>query len=702
MSQLEEELDEVKQNRRTVTRQINELTDQKKDCTAAVDQTEDDLEAWENSAEDLDDGQTVYAPKPKSKKRKRGFNATAASRKKRRSSLDSDDDDTDYIDSASEDDASEEEPDSNEGDRNPLTREQVDNKLEELRQLKKEARRQGRDLEDRIRELRKQLSPLKDQEDAIDAKQNTLCIAGRNEYSRSAIQQDFASGIRELDQENAEEENPESFNPDEDIRDYDQVARDLPIFCVSSRAYQKLSGRLKKDNDVAGFETSEQTEIPQLQAHCKKLTENGRQASCRRFLNSLTQLLTSLGLFASDDGTGAKMTGQQRDAERSFLTRELKRLEKALEKAVSTTMEDVEATLGEQIFDKFAPAVRSAADSAIPTSAGWGAHKNDGGLYWATYKATVRRNGVYQGAAGLRDFNSELSEPIYKQLASTWEKAFQRRLPHILQSFTKSGTGLLKHFHLAIADRCRKRGHGVARIGMLENQLQADQGIFGDLATAMIGHVNEGQRDINREFTPVIGQVMEPAYEHCTNEKGTGSFKRMKSHMAEHVSQNRVSMFENATKQVCKSIMTMCDKVRKDMLDRADSIWVNMQRDYMSIIGGVNVDTKMPRHERALRRDVDEAVGWADGYFQEVVDMEEDELKSFERKEGGREVDEMEVDDTGHAVESESEEEEAGSGEEDGSKEDEEEQAADKERDGTPQGEGERASTGPATYEEEL
>lgn len=186
--------------------------------------------------------------------------------------------------------------------------------------------------------------------------------------------------MAELDQENAEEEDPDHFNPDEDMRDYDQVARDLPVFCVSSRAYQKLSGRLKKDNSVQGFTSAEQTEIPQLQAHCKKLTENGRQASCRRFLNSIAQLLTSLGLWASDDGTGAKMTGQQRDAERGFLKRKLTDLSRALEKAVSDTLEDVEATLGEQIFDKFAPAVQAASTNATPTAAGWGAHRYAGGL----------------------------------------------------------------------------------------------------------------------------------------------------------------------------------------------------------------------------------------------------------------------------------------------------------------------------------
>lgn len=79
----------------------------------------------------------------------------------------------------------------------------------------------------------------------------------------SAIQRDFATGIKELDQEVAEEIDEASFDPEEDQRDYDEVARSLPVFCVSSRAYQKLSGRFKRDKAVPGFSSPDQTEVSQ-------------------------------------------------------------------------------------------------------------------------------------------------------------------------------------------------------------------------------------------------------------------------------------------------------------------------------------------------------------------------------------------------------------------------------------------------------
>lgn len=131
-----------------------------------------------------------------------------------------------------------------------------------------------------------------------------------------------------LDQEAAAEEDEANFDPEVDIRDYDAVAESLPVFCVSSRAFQKLSGRLQKDDfNAAGFQSVQDTEIPQLQAHAKKLTEAGRAADSRRFLNSLVQLLNSMTMWASDDGTRSTLTDAEKNREQTRLRKQLNKLE---------------------------------------------------------------------------------------------------------------------------------------------------------------------------------------------------------------------------------------------------------------------------------------------------------------------------------------------------------------------------------------
>lgn len=136
-----------------------------------------------------------------------------------------------------------------------------------------------------------------------------------------------ASGIRELDQEIAEEEDAENFNPEEEKRDYDEVGRNLPVFCVSSRAYHKLQGRFRQEANVPGFEGLEETGIPQLQQHCKVLTVKGRNNACQHFLSMLSQLLNSLSLWFANDGSGSNLTVDRQTHEKDILCKKLIDLE---------------------------------------------------------------------------------------------------------------------------------------------------------------------------------------------------------------------------------------------------------------------------------------------------------------------------------------------------------------------------------------
>ncbi|PKX89179.1 uncharacterized protein P174DRAFT_425114 [Aspergillus novofumigatus IBT 16806] len=83
--------------------------------------------------------------------------------------------------------------------------------------MTKESGRQKQDLETQIREVREKISNIDEADAKIEA-------------------EDFAAGVKELDQELVEEEEAANFNPDVDARDYDDVAKSLPMFCVSSRA----------------------------------------------------------------------------------------------------------------------------------------------------------------------------------------------------------------------------------------------------------------------------------------------------------------------------------------------------------------------------------------------------------------------------------------------------------------------------------
>ena len=88
-----------------------------------------------------------------------------------------------------------------------------------------------------------------------------------------------------------------------------------------------MQGHFKKDAKVSGFSHLDQTEIPALQAHCESLTREGRTVACKRFMTNLSQLLNSMTLWASNDGSGSNLTADEKEKEARYLSKSLKNLE---------------------------------------------------------------------------------------------------------------------------------------------------------------------------------------------------------------------------------------------------------------------------------------------------------------------------------------------------------------------------------------
>ena len=120
---------------------------------------------------------------------------------------------------------------------------------------------------------------------------------------------------------------------------------------------------------------------------------------------------------------------------------------------------------------------------------------------------------------------------MIKTIAAGWEKTFSRRIPVVSTAFARNAANRLKTFHRDIEARARKVGAGIAGLSMLSQQVSAYESIFKDLSSTIKETIVAQQKEINREFVPVIAQHMEFAYDGCTNEAGPGSYARMKALM---------------------------------------------------------------------------------------------------------------------------------------------------------------------------
>ncbi|KAI1819833.1 hypothetical protein F4861DRAFT_534136 [Xylaria intraflava] len=562
------------------------------------------LALWEDLYSQLSRGRTVYAPSANPKKRKRNERSFESF-----SSSDSDEDvSSDSADSDSSDWGTSQPGQS----RQPLTEEAIEEHISSLKSQRKNIRKEGRLIESELVRLGKEMSKVHETRESIIEEIKVSCIKGRNNYSKSSIKQDFAKGVKELDQENSAEDDAD-FDPESEIRDYEDLARNFPVFCVSSRAYQKLQGRLRKDHTKSsGFICVEDTEIPDLQKHAKSLAEARRAIYSRSFLNEIFQLVNSMKLWSTDDDVRPSLTEEEKFQEQDYIYWLLSHLEKDIESSVHKLVENVRESVA-RVFSKISSFIPAAIEAAPTTAYSWGAPRNEGGLAWSTYKAVVRRKGVYQAASGLRDFNQDLFDPIWRNLATIWERTFQHRLPAALKVLARDTTRELEKFHLAAKARAESRQINTPHLAILSNQIMAHIQAVKALPTSIQDKLTKLQRESNRRFTQVICSEMKDTYIICRDERGKGSYARMKMAMVDHVETARFSMFRQATEAVRVQIDAMCQTEKQEIHNSISSILDTMSRDYMCTL--VGIDEAMSREELRARTHIREVLVRGDKLF---------------------------------------------------------------------------------------
>jgi len=116
----------------------------------------------------------------------------------------------------------------------------------------------------------------------------------------------------------------------------------------------------------------------------------------------------------------------------------------------------------------------------------------------------------------------------------------------------------------------------------------------------------------------------------------------MKDAMASHVDQERHTMFRCATEAVKERLTQMCRAVEEQMSNKADEVFLQMRRDYMTTIGGAHLPqgNLMPKAERTMRKDVLSILGGADDRFKAVLKGEVEVVKEEEADHDGERPDE--------------------------------------------------------------
>ncbi|KAL2385678.1 hypothetical protein RJ035_004895 [Blastomyces gilchristii] len=407
------------------------------------------------------------------------------------------------------------------------------------------------------------------------------CILERNDTVKAQIRQKFVDGVRQLDEVDAEEE---SFDPSVDLRDYDQVARALPVFCVSSKAYQKLKGRLRRDHAVKALCNPEDTEILDLQAHCLSLTIAQRTSGCESFLNGLQQLMNSLDLLSSARGPSDSLCEERQRNDRLFLQNGLDILQQGLENLTGEVLAEITSAVEDNIFDKFGASPRLPPfRNAIPLH-----HR------LATKLAKPLRNGTAHARslqrvllgilikrfADAKGFTNTMIRPMMPVLAVGWERSFSRLIPKILTRYSKTTYGYVKALYASLEPRISAGAVGSKIAEKLKVQLPTYRASFKELSAASSKILCESHKAANRAFVPIIAAELGEAYEGCGSAMGRGVYLRMKDIMTQHVEKRRHEMFHKSTEHVKSELEGSIQSVRDYLAMETEKLFQKISWDY--------------------------------------------------------------------------------------------------------------------------
>ncbi|KAK2605099.1 hypothetical protein N8I77_007970 [Diaporthe amygdali] len=579
----------------------NDLEQQAKDENLAYDAIEKEKEIWTALQKQQSQGQQVYPPRiPAKRKRATG----TATRRCRQQVVD---DDPNEEDSA---------------DHLPLTTNEISAKLTDLDGKSQAKDAHCEDIEKRLETTQEEICSLQNEKNDTSAESLRLCVYKRNEQVKKSIRVHFANGIMEIDEADAQADDV-NFDPSIKQRDYHEMGRSLPVFCVSSKAYRALRKRTKRQDPVKGFRTLMDSEIPHLQQLAMKLPEQWRIHGYKTFLNEFCGLLSSLSHWADRGLLKCKtqvMSAQDEAYEKKHLQTAIANLKKESDMLIWAQKSELDSIVNNEFQSKSIAAIEYAGKRLTRIVTKWTAKPNVGGwdIAHGTYKAICRRNGAKTKSKKARDFNEDILEPYLKKVVSGWDQAFGHSVPESLDSFAVIFSAKLRDFHSMMScrpelERCKK-----APLLTLSRQIDVYEKMMKNKTTSMKASIQGEQRQASRAFYPEIKQQMSKAYSIIVEEEGQGCFLRMKGHMLNHVQEGRNAIYGQANARVIEDLKKIFEANRKELEDTAHNIVENLETDFRSIISNSKKIQAAEMAQAHVRGVLDEA----DARFEALMSIE--------------------------------------------------------------------------------
>ncbi|KAG2146754.1 hypothetical protein DEU56DRAFT_786239 [Suillus clintonianus] len=628
IEQYKEETAELKEKKTDTESLMKSIDKELKQVRAFLNEYEQHKTALENGETFTPQLTSTAHKKAKSagKKRKNTGRGKSGSPKRHKGFGDDDDDDfeMDDIDDDSsdihvddEDEGSDEEDEDDSDGEQDTQDEPEEEATVEVLQAKigdaKEAIKVGREHLNNARKARKDavdaLSNLKKKEMKAQRDKNAFCSLKRSEFSRDVLKEDFRVGLKDLDDAAAEERNPDSFDPTQNLRNYDEI--DLPVFTCSSRDYVRITGQVEGDGDPSCFSNIQDTGIPALRQWCHQLTVSSRSRAAKQFHTHLKTFANSVRVYV--DGIGdvtiadreslrEKWESTPQDQEmydsddegmpywrsspdpmsahafqefRGMMSKDLMdarlfsmsnqsslkvdargepigvtpRLVKEFGTHIEKSVSDLQDLFRDGLEDKCQVGATNAAEGAVQ-------HVDEfaGSMHWATYRATLRRHGSWR-----RDLNVELLTPFTRNIASSWSTLFESDLfASLSRAITVCINKLLADVEASAAAGLKDRVHAQSSISQEEARLALGQTM--DVVKEALG---KEQKEISRCLAPHVQNELTEGYNLALEERGRGSVARQKTVFHNYVDGHKHDVFDGGAEVLMGRLSAAAETIGK-------------------------------------------------------------------------------------------------------------------------------------------
>ncbi|RAL65522.1 hypothetical protein DID88_001088 [Monilinia fructigena] len=371
---------------------------------------------------------------------------------------------------------------------------------------------------------------------------------------------DFKNGLRELKQDISDdiktEWQCENQEDSKNLIHQEGLIGQLNIFCVSSKGYQRLAGRFKRDPMPEGFVTIKETSIPDLQEYAAGSTLTTRTKMADSFLNEFNLLKLSIKSWAENDSPNSlssseKGKGKLNDMLEINLTLVHKVFSCALEIAMKRICEFIET----YIVPTLKGCIRASTEKAEKACKEFMSSDTS----YQTWKAICRRFGKFNNKKNAKhDWNGVFLEPFLGHLAKSRDKVFNSQMQSNHDIYARDLIRAIKKFSADIRPFLRDMAEASAskspinfleKIPYLERKTKAT--VFASLNSAQLQ-----AQDIHRAIEPVITGHLKPAYEACSQPSNTGALARMKEVLFKHIRESNQLMY-------CESSSLLTSKLSK-------------------------------------------------------------------------------------------------------------------------------------------